>query len=104
MAISNTEYAVNIDTDINRYLEQNGIKHALLGYRYLFAIIKIGVEDRVPLKSITDLYEKVAQTYGVEAYSIERAIRYSIKRRKMTNKEFILKAIDDLVCGVAYNG
>ena len=92
------------DTDISRYLETKGIRHALSGYRYLFTAIRLGVEDRSQLVKISDLYEKIAQTCGVGPSNVERGIRHSIMQYGFSNKEFIIKAVDDLVFGIAYIG
>ncbi len=89
----------NRETDINRYLEGKGIKHALSGYRFLFELIQLGMEDRTRLIKMTDMYNMVSEMYEVEPNSIERAIRYSIKEYGLTSKEFITKAVDDLLYG-----
>ncbi len=107
MSFPTTNYAVhtaNVDMDIYRYLEAKGIRHAYAGYRYLITAIRLGLEDRSQIIKITDLYEKIAQVCGVRASRIERTIRYSIMQYGLTNKEFISKAIDDLVYGIMYNG
>lgn len=87
------------DFEINCYLETKGIKHALVGYRYLLTAIRFGIDDRTQLARINDLYCRIAQMYQTEPNNVERGIRHSIMKYGLPNKEFIVKAVDDLVCG-----
>lgn len=79
---------------INNYLEEQGIKHTNLGYRYLATAIVLGTES-LPGK-IAELYEKIADMHDTSSLSVERAIRYSLSKKETTNKEFIFKAVDRL--------
>ncbi len=84
------------DSDINRYLDSSGIKHSLIGYKYLFTAIRLGCESPRHLKKIYDIYSTTAQIYETQINCVERGIRFAISHLGLTNKEFILKAIDDL--------
>lgn len=81
---------------IYNYLEEQGIKHSNLGYRYLTTSILLGLNDSSACLKITDLYQKVADFHHVKASDVERTIRYSLISSKMTNKEFISRAVDEL--------
>lgn len=98
-----TVHAVITDTDIGRYLEAKGIRHSHTGYRYLFTAIRLGVDEHSQFWKIMSLYAKVAQIFKERPNRIERAIRYSIKQYGLCNKEFISKAIDELVYGIAHD-
>lgn len=89
------------DMEINCYLETKGIKHALAGYRYLLTAIRIGIDDRSQLARINELYGRIAQMYQTEPNNVERGIRHSIMKYGLPNKEFIVKAVDDLICWAA---
>ena len=78
--------------EICNYLKQQGIKNTNLGYRYLTSAIHIGLESP-PLK-IADLYRKVAEMHSTTALSVERAIRYSLIDKNITNKKFIYNAVE----------
>lgn len=94
---------VNLRADINniyQYVDTLGIKHGNMGFRYLVALIQIGIETYETSYKISDMYEKVAKIYGTRRSSVERAVRYAIKGTKymgMTNKEFVMVAIDELI-------
>ncbi|MCE5189128.1 MAG: EAL domain-containing protein [Eubacteriales bacterium] len=96
-----TERETTSDFAINCYLETKGIKHALAGYRYLLTAIRLGIDDRAHLAKINDLYCRIAQMYQTEPNNVERGIRHSIMKYGLPNKEFIVKAVDDLVCGTS---
>ena len=86
-----------VDTKaINNYLEEQGIRHSNLGFRYLITAILLGVESPSTYKRITDMYERIACIHLTEASAVEHAIRYSISKKGITNKEFIAKAVDEL--------
>lgn len=85
--------------NIYQYVDTLGIKHGNLGFRYLVALIQIGIETYETCYKISNMYEKVAKIYGTNRSSVERAVRYSIKSTKykgMTNKEFVMVVIDDI--------
>ncbi|MBP8641049.1 MAG: hypothetical protein KBI01_09175 [Oscillospiraceae bacterium] len=86
-----------VDTKaINNYLEDKGIKHSNLGFRYLLTAILLGIDSPSGYKRITDMYETVATVHHTDAAAVEHAIRYSISKKNITNKEFITKAVDEL--------
>lgn len=97
--VKKAERETTSDFAINCYLETKGIKHALVGYRYLLTAIRLGIDDRTQLARINDLYCRIAQMYQTEPNNVERGIRHSIIKYGLPNKEFIVKAVDDLVCG-----
>lgn len=80
---------------INLYLDNLGVKHSCLGYRYLiFAIQLKSMFHKIGLMRI---YKMIAQECDANSSQIERAIRYAIAPYGLTNKEFIAKAIDDMM-------
>jgi len=81
---------------IHFYLNKKKIKHSHIGYRYLVEAIFIGIESPMFLTKIMKVYERVAEIYHTDAGRVGRGIRYAVSPLKMTNKEFILKAADDL--------
>ena len=87
-----------MDIYISRYLDAMGVKRANSGYRYLVTAIRVGVKDPSMLMKISDLYKKVSEIHGSSTRSIEQAIRYSIARHDMSNKKFIFKAVDYILC------
>ena len=78
--------------EICNYLKQQGIKNTNLGYRYLASAILIGLESP-PLK-IADIYKTIADSHSTTALSVERAIRYSLSEKNVTNKKFIYNAVE----------
>lgn len=86
-----------VDTkEINSYLEDKGIKHSNLGFRYLLTAILLGIDSPSIYKRITDMYETIATIHHTDAAAVEHAIRYSVSKKNITNKEFIAKAVDEL--------
>jgi hypothetical protein len=79
---------------IKNYLDRCGVKHSNLGFKYLVSVILIVSADADKNIVISEVYEKVAKKYNSAPKSIERAIRYSIKHHGITNKEFVIRAID----------
>ena len=77
------------DTDINRYLDAIGIKHANAGYKYLMTLISTGIRYPSLLMNISELYREVSKLLGKSEGCIERSVRYSIKENGQSNKEFI---------------
>jgi EAL domain-containing protein (putative c-di-GMP-specific phosphodiesterase class I)/GGDEF domain-containing protein len=94
-----------VDMEVNDYLDAMGIKHSHSGYRYLVMALRLGVEDPKLIMNISGMYEKISKVYGKSIVTIDRAIRYSIRQdgHTNTNKEFISKAVDDIIGGHAYN-
>lgn len=82
--------------EANRYLDSIGIKHANMGFRYLISAIEIGSDDPKLLYKISDLYEEIAKMYDTSKSSVEKSIRYSVMSTNLTNKEFILRAVDSI--------
>ena len=79
---------------IKNYLDKCGVKHSNLGFKYLVSVIMIVGADPDNNTVISEVYKKVAEKYNSAPNSVERAIRYSIKHHKITNKEFVNRAID----------
>ena len=89
MAMTNT-------TEVYKYLEYNGIKHSNLGFRFVATSILLGIETPSYCMKIASLYDEVARIHETSSACVERAIRNAITGVKMTNKEFIAKAVDML--------
>lgn len=83
-------------TEVYTYLDKQGIKHSNLGYKYLTTAILLGLNEPSVCLKVTKLYERIADFHYVKASDVERTIRYSLVSNKITNKEFIIKAIDNL--------
>ncbi len=83
-------------TAVYSYLEEQGIKHSNLGFRFLASAIMLGIETPSYCMKIAGLYEEVAKEQSTNRACVERAIRNAIPGRKVTNKEFIAKAVDTL--------
>lgn len=87
------------DMQINRYLNNRGVKHANSGYRYLISAIKLKAEYGHKIGYI-EIYKTIAREYGISSfYRVEGAIRYTIAPFGVTNKEFIARAVDDIIYG-----
>ena len=83
--------------DIYNYFDTYSIKHSNSGFRYLITAIQLGSDDVENYSKITKLYERVAEVHSTTRTTVERSIRYSISKMNMTAKEFIMKAIFDLL-------
>ena len=93
-------------------LKELGMPPHLLGYGYTICAIKLAMDDHTYLRQITDrLYPEIASRYNTTPSRVERAMRHaiecvfdrgdmkqitrvfgntmSIKRGKLTNREFI---------------
>jgi hypothetical protein len=79
---------------IKSYLDRCGVKHSNLGFKYLVSVFMIVSAEADKNTVISEVYEKVAKKYNAAPKSVERAIRYSIKHHRVTNKEFVIRAID----------
>lgn len=87
------------EAQINRYLNKIGVKHANSGYRFLISAIKLKAKYGYNIGYIK-IYDTIAREYGISSYNrVERAIRYAIAPFGMTNKEFIARAVDDIIYG-----
>ncbi|SHI19007.1 Forkhead domain-containing protein [Sporobacter termitidis DSM 10068] len=84
------------NAQIKDYLEKEGLKHSSLGFRYLVLIISIVGKDPDKNTVLSEVYKIIATEYDASPKSIDRSIRYSIKHQDVTNKEFIMKAVDEL--------
>lgn len=87
------------DAQIIRYLNDMGLKHANLGYRFLISAIKLKAEYGHNI-GYMEIYDNIAREYCVPKFNrVERAIRYAITPFGITNKEFIARAVDDILYG-----
>jgi hypothetical protein len=90
---------LSTESHIMRYLEEQGFRHSLRGFRYASEMIEYCLDNPDAIESMGDLYNFVGKNRGVRSPRIERAIRYEINTSaglKMTNKEFIAKAVNTL--------
>lgn len=87
------------DKSINNYLNSYNIEHSNLGYTYLMDGIRMILDEDVERGKISALYRALAEKHNTKPRCVEESIRRAIKRtdRKMTNKEFILLAADNLI-------
>lgn len=85
---------------IKRYLDMQGVKHSNLGYQYLVSGMLITANNSGISRNIADLYIQIADMYGTKPLRVERAIRHLIRNSNQTNKEFILRAVDDIKCNI----
>jgi len=84
---------------IYKYLHKAGIKHSNSGFKYLIDAICLMLEDPMENDKIGIVYEKIANKYGTNSECIERAIRYTIIKMHLSNKEFIVRASHELMYG-----
>ena len=89
------------DKQINQYLNQFHINHAMSGYLFLMSAIRFQVEGTIPRGYMAGVYEKVADKHETKPSYVENAIREVLKRSdtNMSNKQFIVTAMDELVFG-----
>ncbi len=80
-------------TDIYEYLDNVGIKHSNIGYRYLVMAIQSGSEHMELLFKINDLYVVIAERFNKSPQSVGSSIRNAISFTNQPNKEFIVKSI-----------
>ena len=85
-------------SQIQLYLFEKGIKPSNSGFRYLVECAEIISEQQKRHLNLNKLYASVAKEYGRSPLSIERAIRYALKHRSQSNKEFIYDLARDLEC------
>lgn len=86
----------SLNNQIIRYLDQFGLKHSNMGFRYLLSSITIALQNPELLIKISDIYQKVAEEYSSSTSKVERTIRYAVTPMEQTNKEFIAIAVDYL--------
>ena len=85
-----------LDAKVYKYLTGNGVKCSNLGFEFLMAAIRIGMESPDKLRKIVELYGEIAEVHNVPPGTVEKAIRYSLLGRDERNKEFIIKAINEI--------
>ncbi|WP_304508769.1 sporulation initiation factor Spo0A C-terminal domain-containing protein [Anaerotignum sp.] len=83
--------------DIYKYFRDFDIKRSNNGFKFLMSAVQLGVEDVDSYSRLSDLYKDVAKLHSTEACNVERAIRYAVSEQNMPVKEFIMKAIYDLL-------
>lgn len=88
---------------INKYLDNMGVKHTYAGYKYLVEAIMLGAE-RTHAIGIMKIYDQIAQIHNTKSSLIERAIRSAITSFGLSNKEFISKAVDDIIYSPEFIG
>jgi hypothetical protein len=76
------------------------------GYAYLKCAVRLLRSQQASVESMGELYEKIALRHAVSADSIERSMRYAIKKcwekREMTekqpgNRDFLIRVMEE--CG-----
>lgn len=92
------------DASITLYLNNKGVKKSNKGYIFLVDAIRLGAESPNALSRVTDLYTIIALSYQTEPQNVERGIRYAISGLGETNKEFISRAVDEMVRNYAVTG
>lgn len=96
-------------SEIVKYLDKRGFKHALLGFEYLVDGVEMAVNSPDAIRVSKVLYPGVAKAHGTTPSRVERAIRHAIENTvvcgdlngKLTNSEFIARARDELLYGAA---
>ena len=63
-----------------------------------------GAESPNAISRVTDLYTIIALSYQTEPQNVERGIRYAISGLGATNKEFISRAVDEMIRNYAVTG
>ena len=84
------------DIAISNYLESQKIKQSNLGFIYLTTAIQLATDSHLKKIKIADLYEKIADVHCTKASAVERAIRYSLLKKDITSKEFIVTTINKM--------
>jgi len=82
--------------NIYQYVNSKNIKNTNLGCQFLVEAISIGAKNPTKLQKITSLYDDVGAKYNTTATNVDRTIRYSLSPLKEKNKEFIIRAINDM--------
>ncbi|MFZ7120719.1 MAG: sporulation initiation factor Spo0A C-terminal domain-containing protein [Eubacteriaceae bacterium] len=79
---------MNINTVIEDYLLEQGVKPGHKGFTYLTSVINKCIENPKALNSMTSLYKGIAKEFNSTVSRVERAIRYS-RTSDMRNKDYI---------------
>lgn len=79
-------------------LKKRGLKHSNGGFMYLKELLEMMVEEQNLHMNLCDYYEVLSQKYKVKPSSVERAIRYSIAKSGLTNKEFAYQIYTEILC------
>lgn len=84
---------------ISDYLGKQGILHSKLGYKYLMLSLRAMLSGKVDRYRIQSVYEQVAAQTSVTPQQVERSIRNVVKKtaHPVTAKEFLMRALDDLL-------
>jgi two-component system response regulator (stage 0 sporulation protein A) len=76
----NKKYENDEEAEIIELLNEMGIPHHVLGYRYLIEAIVEALKESNGIKTMTkNLYAKVAEKFNVTAQTVERAMRNAIE-------------------------
>lgn len=71
---------VSLDQRIGDLFLRMGVPPHLKGYQYLKEAVKLTVQDRMIIYSITrELYPRIAKTFGVTSTKVELAIRHTVE-------------------------
>ena len=83
---------------ISDYLDEKGIGHSRIGYRYLMMGLRALLDGKVDRCNVSAVYDYVSLATNVSPGQVDRAIRGSIRKSNspVTNKEFLLRTLDDL--------
>lgn len=80
---------------IERYLKSKNIPNTSMGFIYLTDAIEMVIKDRtLAYHIVRDVYTPIGKKYGKTKESVERAIRYCIKKvdKSTSNAEFIINS------------
>ena len=85
-------------------VDQTGMRHASVGYKYTISCVENVLESGDRSFRIRDIYENVGRQYNVKWTTVERAIRIAItqsdgKGKKKTNKEIVSQIVDAIYGG-----
>ena len=76
-----------MDSIASEILQTAGIRPKLKGHSYIKTAMLLIVEQNKTMYRITDLYQEIADQYGVRAGGVERAIRHAINIMYDTDAE-----------------
>lgn len=88
---------------ISAYLDEQGIPHHVVAYRYLMHIIRAIIDGKVDRYQLKETYRYVANIENIHAKTVECAIRRTLSQHGsadqpiMTNGKFIYKTVDTLM-------
>lgn len=80
---------------IYNYLNSHNVKQTK-GFRFLMTAIGICIEHPENCKKSKVIYKNVAEMFETTELNVYQSIRYAITGTGLSNKQFILKAIQDL--------